>query len=69
MEKIPEKDYHNGALEYDFLWLIEHLLPPHDRIRGCEIKFPDTCFLVKGRTKYVVKNDKEKCLMVGKNSQ
>ena len=45
------------------MWLIEHLLPSNDKIRGCEVVFPDTAFFVAGKAKMIVKNDRELCLM------
>lgn len=37
-------DGHIGGQQQDFLWLMEHLLPYSDKIRGCELIFPDTVF-------------------------
>lgn len=42
---------------------MEHLLPSNDKIRGCEILFPDTAIFFKGKPKIIIKNDNEHCLM------
>jgi hypothetical protein len=46
----------------DFMWLIEHLLPFSERIKGCELIFPDTIFFKNGKPHMVVKMDKDYCL-------
>lgn len=50
-----------GNLKW-FFWLIEHLLSTHERIHGCEVRIPETYFLVKGKVKFMVKTDKNGCL-------
>ena len=45
-----------------FLWLIEHLLPPNEKLRGCQAVFPDSVFFVNGKPKFIVRTDKENCL-------
>lgn len=40
-----------------------HLLPSNDKIRGCELIFPDTVLFSKGKPKLIIKNDREYCLM------
>ena len=32
------------GVKKDFLWLMEHLLPYNEKIKGCELIFPDTVF-------------------------
>jgi hypothetical protein len=32
------------GMKQDFLWLMEHLLPCSDKLKGCELIFPDTIF-------------------------
>jgi hypothetical protein len=52
------------GFEKNFAWLIEHLLPTNDKIRGCELIFPDSVIFSKnGKPKLIVKDDKEHCLM------
>jgi hypothetical protein len=46
----------------DFTWLIEHLLPFSERIKGCECIFPDTIFFKNGKPSLIVKMDKDFCL-------
>ena len=46
----------------DFIWLIEHLLPFSDRIKGCELIFPGTVFFKNGKPCMFVKMDKDFCL-------
>lgn len=38
---------------------MERLVPINDKIRGCEINFPDTVFFYKGKPKIQVKTDKD----------
>jgi hypothetical protein len=40
-----------------------HLLPLNDKIRGCELIFPDTVFFYRGKPRFIVKNDREYCLL------
>lgn len=47
----------------DFQWLMNHLLPINDKIRGCELIFPDTVLFMRGKPKVIIRNDKEFCLM------
>jgi len=49
--------------ERKFSWLIEHLLPCNEKIRGCELIFPDTVLFINGKPKVILKNDREHCLM------
>ena len=51
-----------------FWWLMEHLLPPNQKFKGCELIFPDTAFIKDEQCKFVIKNDKDYCLMQVKNS-
>lgn len=51
----------------DFAWLIEHLLPFSDRIKGCECIFPDTIFFKNGKPHMIVKMDKDFCLQAIKS--
>ena len=46
----------------DFTWLIEHLLPFSERIKGCECIFPDTIIFKNGKPHMIVKMDKDFCL-------
>lgn len=54
---------HVGGFQKGFAWLMEHLLPPSDLIKGCELIFPDTAFFSQGKAKLIVKMDKEFCLV------
>lgn len=49
------------------MWLLEHLLPPNEMIKGCELIFPDTVFFEKGKAKVIIRMDKEFCLQANKN--
>lgn len=49
--------YHFKWREMDFCWLIEHLLSPNPRIKGCHIKVPDSVFLRNGKFVLRVKTD------------
>ena len=54
----------------DFTWLIEHLLPPSDLYKGCEMIFPDTVFFEKesAKARLIVKMEKKDyCLVSNKN--
>lgn len=57
-----------GGFERSFNWLIEHLLPPSDNIKGCECIFPDTAFYENGEAKIIIKMDKDYCLTSIKNT-
>ena len=50
----------------DFQWLMQHLLPINEKIRGCELIFPDTVLFHRGKPKVIIRNDKEYCLMAVK---
>ena len=52
---------YNGQTK-DFAWLIEHLLPFSERIKGCECIFPDTIFFKNGKPSMIVRMDKDFCL-------
>lgn len=52
----------------DFYWLMTHLLPFNDKIRGCELIFPDSVFFTRGKPKLIIKSDhRDYCLMAIKN--
>lgn len=51
----------------DFGWVAEHLLSTHDKIHGCEILIPETYFFIKGKTRFMVKSDKNGFLISVKN--
>lgn len=52
-----------GGFKKEFPWLIQHLLPYSDRIRGCEAIFPPTVFFKGGIPAFLVKMDREFCLV------
>lgn len=63
-----EKNYEKyGGFRRDFTWLIEHLLPFSDRIKGCEMIFPDTLFIKEGKPAFLAKMDGDFCLQLVKN--
>jgi hypothetical protein len=48
----------------DFFWLMHSLLPSNDKVKGCELIFPDTAFFKKGKPVIVIKSDsRDFCLM------
>jgi hypothetical protein len=49
----------------DFLWLMQSLLPVGDKIKGCELIFPDTVFFKKGKPIIVVKSDPRDFCLIG----
>ena len=61
-------DHGELVMKARFQWLMEHLLPPNPKFKGCELIFPDTAFLKDEQCKFVIKNDKDHCLMQVKNS-
>ena len=50
------------GFEKNFKWLIDHLLPFSEKIKGCELIFPDTVFFENGAPSMIVKMDKDFCL-------
>ncbi len=47
----------------DFFWLMMSLLPTNDKVKGCELIFPDTAFFKKGKPVIVIRSDtKDYCL-------
>ena len=58
-EKVYEKF---GGFKKDFTWFIEHLLPYSERIKGCELIFPDTLFIKDGKPSFIVKMDADFCI-------
>ena len=41
----------------DFEWLMRSLLPESDKVKGCELIFPDTVFFKKGKPVIIIKSD------------
>jgi hypothetical protein len=39
------------------------MLPPNDRVMGCEVWIPDTAIFENGKPKLVVKTEKDGCLV------
>lgn len=63
-----EKNYEKfGGFRRDFTWFIEQLLPCSDRIKGCEMIFPDTLFIKDGKPAFIAKMDTDFCLSAIKN--
>ena len=57
-----------GGFPKSFEWLMEHLVPVQKKanhIKGCELIFPDTCFIdQKGAPRMVIKMDKDQQTLV-----
>lgn len=53
--------------EMSFHWLVEHLLSPNPKVRGCHIKIPDLVFLKDGKVVLRVKTDNSGFLVNLKN--
>jgi hypothetical protein len=51
------------GLPRDFFWLMNSLLPTSDKVKGCELIFPDTAFFKKGKPVIVIKSDPSFCIM------
>ena len=67
--RTTEQEYEGlGGFERSFCWLVEHLLPPNDNIKGCEAIFPETAFFEKGEAKLIVRMDKDFCLTSTRNA-
>ena len=46
------------------VWLIEHLLPKNPaKFKGCEVVLPDTAIFDRDQCKYIVRNDRDFCLI------
>jgi len=45
------------GISRDFFWLMHSLLPTNDKVKGCELIFPDTAFFKKGKPVIVIKSD------------
>lgn len=61
--KLDVREQYYEGQEKKFSWLIDHLLPCNDKIRGCELLFPDSVLFMNGKPRVIVRNDKEHCLM------
>lgn len=59
--------HHFHWREMDFSWLVQHLLSPNPRIRGCHIRIPDTVFLRDGKLVLRVKSDNNNFLICYRN--
>jgi hypothetical protein len=35
------------------------LMAPHEKLKGCEVKIPETCFIVDGKPLMIAKCDKD----------
>lgn len=60
-----KKRQHKVTLEHrSFQWLIEKLLPPSERVLGCELWIPDTAIFDSGKPRLVFKSDPQNgCLL------
>lgn len=50
-----------------FQWLLEHLVPPHDKICGCELLMADSAIFENGKPKSIIKTDQDGFLVSAKN--
>lgn len=66
---MDDRIQHIGGFKQGFKWLMEHLLPPSDKIKGCELIFPDTAFFDNGVLNLMIKMDKDFCLEGVKNKK
>ena len=68
---IRERDQYykksHGGEPQTFYWLMQHLLSYSEKIKGCELIFPDTVFFENGDAKSIIKTDKDFCLISVKN--
>lgn len=53
------------GISRDFFWLMHSLLPTNDKVKGCELIFPDTAFFKKGKPAIVIKSDTRDFCLVG----
>lgn len=52
------------GISRDFYWFMNQLISQNDKVRGCELVFPDTVFFKNGKPVLVVKSDlRDFCLM------
>jgi hypothetical protein len=52
------------GISRDFFWFMNQLITQSDKLRGCELIFPDTVFFKNGKPVLVVKSDpRDFCLM------
>lgn len=52
-----------GGQEKDFAWLMESLIAPNDKYRGCEVIFPDTVLFLNGKPSLSIRMDpKDFCI-------
>jgi hypothetical protein len=54
---VPQHYNHFHWMQKDLCWLIEHLLSPNVRIRGCHINVPDMVLFKQGKTHLHAKSD------------
>lgn len=48
----------------DFIWLMQNLLSTNEKVKGCELIFPDTAFFKNGKPILVIRSDpREFCLL------
>lgn len=67
---VSQDDMHGDLRELvfegiprDFEWLMRSLLPESDKVKGCELIFPDTVFFKKGKPVLIIKSDmRDYCL-------
>lgn len=53
----------------DFFWLMTNLLPASEKVKGCELIFPDTAFFKKGKPVIVIKSDPRDFCLLGIRNQ
>ncbi|CDW81558.1 UNKNOWN [Stylonychia lemnae] len=64
IKKLMDMKLLEGKKTMKFSKLIQCMLPPNEKIKGCQVLFPDTVFFGHGKPQFIAKCDKEGCLMV-----
>lgn len=62
MKKIEMRTLFTATVQgekQDFLWLMTHLLPSTEKLKGCELIFPDTVFFENGKPKIIIRTDRQ----------
>ena len=61
-KQVRSRDNHYlnyGGEPQTFMWLMSHLLSFTEKIKGCEIMFPDTAFFKNGEARVIIKTDND----------
>lgn len=62
-EDMNEMLYH--GIPRDFTWLMHSLLASNEKVKGCELIFPDTAFFKRGKPTIVIKSDPRDFCLIG----